>query len=227
MGKKEGILRQFQEYKTQMITYKDENYPIKLKNIKDFPYCLFYKGNLDLINRKTIAIIGSRKCSEYGKNITKKLAQELAKRDIIVVTGGARGIDSYANIGALIAKRPSIIVLGNSLDYIYPPENKRLEELILNNGGLIVSEYLNQTRGNKMTFPERNRIISAISDGILIVEAKRKSGALITADLALEQGKEVYAVPGNILQLNSEGTNELIKQGAKVVTDVNDILEDY
>lgn len=215
------------EYKTRMITYKDKEYPEKLRNITDCPLILFYKGNINLLNKKTIAIIGSRDCSEYGKKTAIKLAKELSSEDIVIVTGGARGIDSFANIGALISKKPSIIILGNSLDYIYPPENKQLEEEILNWGGLILSEYLNKTKGNKLTFPERNRIVSGISDGILVVEAKKKSGALITVDFALEQGKNVYSIPGNVSSIYSEGTNELIKQGAKVVTSKYDILEDF
>lgn len=220
-------MKKIQEYKTKIITYKDKKYPEKLRNIREFPLCLFYKGNIELLNKKIIAIIGSRKYSEYGKYVTIKLSREIAKKEIIIVTGGARGIDSFANIGALIEGKPSIMVLGNSLDYIYPPENKELEEKVLNCNGLIISEYLNTTRGNKTTFPERNRIISGLSDGVLIVEAKKKSGALITADFALEQGKEVYTIPGNILNSNSEGTNELIKQGAKVVTSAYDIFDDY
>ena len=220
-------MKKLYEYSTKMITYKDKKYPKKLTQINNFPFCLFYKGNIDIAKKKVLAIIGCREYSDYGKNIAIKFAYQLAINGITIITGGARGIDSFANIGALSAKKPSIVVLGNSLEYIYPPENKNLEEDILNNDGLVISEYLSGTKGNKFTFPERNRIISGLSDGVLIVEAKKESGALITADFALEQGKEVYTIPGNIMQPNSAGTNELIKQGAKVVTDINDILEDF
>ena len=210
-----------------MITYKEKRYPLKLREIENFPLCLFYKGNINLVKNKILAIVGSREYSKYGKNIAIKLAYQLSIKGVTIITGGARGIDSFANMGAIMAKRPSIMVLGNSLDYIYPPENKALEERVLESNGVIISEYIKGTRGNKLTFPERNRIISGLSDGVLVVEAKRNSGALITADFALEQGKEVYVVPGNITQPNSVGTNELIKQGAKMVTDIDDILEDF
>ena len=143
------------------------------------------------------------------------------------MSGCARGIDSFAHKGSVKAGKPTIAVLGNGLNYIYPPENKELEEQILKNGGLIISEYPIGTKPSKETFPRRNRIISGLSDGVLVVEAKKKSGSLITVDYALEQGKNIYAIPGNIININSEGTNELIKQGAKIVTQINDILEDY
>ena len=200
---------------------------MSLKQIKDRPVCLFYKGNLSLLHSPCLAIIGSRDCSEYGKKIAMQIAFELSKLDITIVTGGARGIDSYANLGAIQASKPSIIVLGNSLDYIYPPENQQLEIEVLKNNGLILTEYWNGTRGTKWTFPARNRIISGLAQGVLVVEAKQKSGTLITVDYALEQGKEVYAIPGNLYQENSIGTNMLIQEGAKIVTKLSDILEDY
>lgn len=144
-----------------------------------------------------------------------------------IVSGGARGIDSFSHKGAIHANKQTIAVLGNGLDYIYPPENKELEEQILYNGGALISEYIIGTKPTKYTFPARNRIISAISEGLLVVEAKQKSGTLITVDFALEQGKTIYAIPGNINSANSEGTNELIKQGAKIVTSIQDIIEDF
>lgn len=220
-------MKKLEEYFTKKIIYTKDNYPNKLKQIKNYPIMLFYKGNIELLNTKCIAIIGNRDFSEYGKKIAIKFSYELASRGITIVTGGARGIDSFANMGANLANSPSIIVLGNSLEFVYPPENKELEEKVLNNNGLIISEYMPGTRGNKYTFPARNRIISAISDGILVIEAKKKSGTTITVDYALEQGKDIYAVPGNITHENSEGTNDLIKQGAKMATSINDILEDY
>lgn len=146
---------------------------------------------------------------------------------MIIVSGCARGIDSFAHKGCLMAAKNTIAVLGNGLDYIYPPENRILEEKIIENDGLLLSEYIVGTKPSKYTFPARNRIISGISDGILVIEAQEKSGTLITVDFALEQGKNVYAIPGNIDRSNAIGTNELIKQGAKLVTNTNDVLEDF
>lgn len=209
------------------LNYTDNKYPDKLKMIQDYPKILFYKGNVDLLNRQILAIIGCRKCSNYGLNVAIDFAYKLSKDGIIIASGGARGIDSFSNMGAILAGKPTIMVLGNGLNYIYPPENKSLEEKILNNGGLIISEYPADAKPNKENFPKRNRIISAISNGVLVVEAKERSGSFITVEYALEQGKDIYAIPGNINQENSYGTNELIKQGAKPVTSVEDILEDY
>lgn len=207
-----------------LLTNKSKKYPEKLAQISDSPTGLYYKGNIDLLNSRSIAIVGSRECSNYGKQMAVKFAYELAKLGFTIVSGGARGIDTFAHIGALAAGGRTIMVLGNSLEYIYPPENKDLEERILNNNGLLVSEYMVGTKPSKYTFPERNRLISAISDGVLVVEAGIQSGALITVDFALEQGKNVFAIPGNITSKYSVGTNEIIKQGAKLVTNMKDIL---
>ena len=220
-------MKKLKDYPTHIISYKNLDYPQKLKNIKRFPVCLFYKGNINILNNKTLAIIGSRKYSEYGKNVAIEMAYHLAKEGFTIVTGGARGIDSFANIGANKAKKPSVIVLGNGLDYIYPPENKELEEEVLNNDGLIITEFFNDIRGNKYTFPNRNRIISGLSDGVLVVEAKEKSGTAITVDYALDQGRDIYSIPGSVLEENCNGTNNLIKQGAKLVTSIQDIIEDF
>jgi len=209
-----------------IITIKDKSYPNKLRNIYNLPICLFYKGNINLANKKIIAVVGCRDCSNYGARIAFELSYKLSKKGIIIISGGARGIDTCAHKGALAANMPTIEVLGNSLEYIYPPENKELEEKILKAKGLIISEYINGTKPSKITFPERNRIISGLSDGVIVVEAKKESGSIITVDYALEQGKNVYAVPGNITSKYSEGTNELIKQGAKAVTKIEDILEE-
>lgn len=212
----------------KILTYEDKEYLRQLKNINDFPICLFCKGNIELLKRKNkIAIVGSRDYSQYGEKVATKIAYELSNKNITIVSGGARGIDSFAHKGCILAKKQTIIVLGNGLDYIYPPENKELQEEVLKNEGLIISEYPLGIKPSKYNFPARNRIISGISDGVLVVEAKEKSGALITVDFALEQGKNIYAIPGNINNKNSQGTNELIKQGAKLVTNINDILEDY
>lgn len=210
------------------IKITDDLYPEDLRYIYDSPKILYCLGNVDLLKtEKKLAIIGCRDYSEYGKKITEKFAYELAMKGIIIVSGGARGIDSYAHKGCVRAHKPTIMVLGNGLDYVYPPENKTLEREVIRNGGLLISEYSTGTKPSKYTFPARNRIISGISSGVLVVEAKQKSGTMITVDFALEQGKNIYAIPGNICNENSQGTNELIKQGAKVVTDTSDILEDF
>lgn len=210
-----------------LLTYKDSKYPERLKQIEGYPICLFCKGDINLLNNISIAIVGSRKCTAYGKQITATFASAMAKKGFTIISGGARGIDTYAHLGALAVGGKTIMVLGNSLEYVYPPENKNLEERILRNGGLIVSEYMAGTRPSKYTFPQRNRIISGLSNGVLIIEAMKNSGALITVDFALEQGKNVFAVPGNITNEYSKGCNEIIKQGAKLVTTLQDILEEY
>ena len=212
----------------EMVTYQDYEYPESLKEIYDFPICLYYKGNIGLLkSSKKIAMIGCRNYSQYGKKIALNFSEKLARNQFVIISVCARVIDSFSHIGAIKYKRSTIAVLGNSLEYVYPPENKRLEEEILNKEGLLITEYVVGTKPSKYTFPSRNRIISGISDGVIVVEAKEKSGTLITVDFALEQGKNIYTIPGNITNINSIGTNNLIKVGAKVVTDVNDIIEDF
>ena len=222
-------LEKYQKYmqvnNIKMITLNDYEYPDKLRNIYDKPIVLFAKGNLQLLKVKSIAIVGSRNCSNYGIQVAKKISYNLAKENICIISGLAKGIDKCAHIGALNAQGATIAVIGNGLDYIYPYENKDLYERILKNNGLIVTEYIIGTKPNKVNFPARNRIISGLSDGIVVVEASKKSGALITANIGLEQGKEIYAVPGNIDSPMSVGTNELIRDGANVVLNYNDVLE--
>ncbi len=208
------------------VSINDENYPNSLKNIYDPPILLYLKGNIDLIYKKSISIIGCRLCSSYGKVVTKKFAYNLAKKNITIISGLARGIDTYAHIGALEANGNTIAVLGSGIDVIYPKENENLYNSIIKNNGLIISEYIIGTKPIPINFPKRNRIISALSSGVLVTEAKIRSGSFITVDFALEQGKEIFAVPGNINSVNSEGTNSLIKQGAKLVTSVDDILDE-
>lgn len=208
------------------VSINDENYPNSLKNIYDPPILLYLKGNIDLIYKKSISIIGCRLCSSYGKVVTKKFAYNLAKKNITIISGLARGIDTYAHIGALEANGNTIAVLGSGIDVIYPKKNENLYNSIIKNNGLIISEYIIGTKPIPINFPKRNRIISALSSGVLVTEAKIRSGSFITVDFALEQGKEIFAVPGNINSVNSEGTNSLIKQGAKLVTSVDDILDE-
>lgn len=210
----------------KVISINDKEYPESLKRIYDPPIVLYANGNLNLLNNKSIAIVGCRLCSVYGKIITKKLAYNLSEKNITIISGMARGIDTYAHIGALEAKGRTIAVLGSGIDVIYPKENERLYYEIIKNNGLIISEYIIGTKPIPINFPKRNRIISALSSGVLVTEAKIRSGSFITVDFALEQGKEIFAVPGNINSVNSEGTNSLIKQGAKLVTSVDDILDE-
>lgn len=211
----------------EIITIKSIDYPTKLKNICDPPIVIYVKGNKKLLGEKSIAIVGCRDATMYGRKIAEKMAYNLSINNINIVSGLAIGVDSHAHIGTLKTKKnqgKTIAVIGNGLDDIYPKENKKLAENILESGGLIVSEYIVGIKPNKINFPARNRIISGLSDGVLVVEAKEKSGTLITVEYAIEQGKEVYAIPGNIDSVNSIGTNKLLKDGANFVTDVKDII---
>lgn len=222
----EKILNQIEKENIKLITIMDKEYPKKLHRIYDKPILLYAKGNTKLLKSlKKISIIGSRNCSEYGKMVTQKLSYMLAKKDYTIVSGMAKGIDSYAHKGTLTAKGNTIAILGSGVNYIYPEENKRLYNKILEQNGLILSEYGIDTKPISEYFPARNRLISGISDKILITEASRKSGTMITANFAIEQGKTVYAVPGNITSTRSEGTNELIKDGAILVNSLEDITD--
>lgn len=210
------------------ISIESEDYPKQLKEIYDPPLKLYILGNKQLLKEKGVAIVGARKATEYGKKVTLQISKELSQIGINIISGLALGIDTYAHLGTLheecIGK--TIAILGSGLDKIYPKENIELARHIIKSGGCIVSEYPVGTRANKMNFPQRNRIISALSKGVLVVEASEKSGSLITADFALEQGREVFAVPGDINKETSMGTNNLIKQGAKIVTGYIDIIHE-
>ena len=234
---KEILNEQYRKYLYEYIKYiekneikilylLDNNYPIKLKNIYDPPIVLYAKGNIDILNDVSIGIVGSRDCSDYGRNIASKISYELSKSSINIISGLAKGIDSASHIGAIQAKGKTIAVMGTGIESVYPSENKKLAESIIDSGGTLITEFPINAPIRRLNFPKRNRIISGLSNGILVVEAKEKSGALITADFALEQGKNVYAIPGNITSMNSIGTNDLIKLGAKAVTNVVDIIED-
>lgn len=211
----------------KIIPIDDEKYPEKLKKIEDAPLWLYAKGNIDILNGFSLAIIGCRKSTKYGEMIAERLAYTLSKMNINIISGLAKGIDSKAHIGAIKAKEKTIAVLGSGIDIIYPEENKGLAKEIIKNEGVIISEYIIGTKPFKDNFPKRNRIISGLSDGIIVVEAKEKSGSLITVEYGLEQGKEIFAVPGNLSNKNSVGTNKLIQEGAKLILEVADILEEY
>lgn len=220
----EQYVKYMKKYNIGIMTIKDKDYPKNLLHIYDAPAILYYKGDKELLHTNIIAMVGCRECSDYGKEVSIKFSYELAKCGITIISGMAKGIDSYSHIGCIKAGGKTIAVLGSGLDRIYPKENSLLYNEILSTEGLVLSEYIIGTKPNKLNFPARNRIISGLSKGVIVVEAKEKSGTLNTVDFALEQGKEVFVVPGNITSENSSGTNELIKQGAKCVTCVEDIL---
>ena len=201
-----------------IISIQDKEYPKMLKEIYDPPICLYIRGNKKILNNKSIAIIGCREASNYGLSVANEFAYNLSKHNLNIISGLARGIDSEAHLGAVRANQKTIAVVGNGLDTVYPKENIILVQNILNSGGAIISEYPLGIESKKENFPARNRIISGMSRGLLVVEAKEKSGTLITVDFALEQGRDVFVIPGNINSINSVGTNDLIKQGAKLVT---------
>ena len=221
----ENYIEKMQKEKISIITIDDKEYPNILKNIYDYPISLYIKGNSNILDNYTIGIVGCRNATEYGIKAAQYFSYNLAKKGINIVSGLAKGIDSCAHIGTIKANGKTIAVVGNGLDIVYPRENQYLYEKIVEENGAIISEYPLGTEPEKMNFPARNRIISGISKGIIVIEAKKKSGTLITVDFALEQGRDVYVVPGNINSLNSVGTNDLIKQGAKMVTKVDEIFE--
>jgi len=222
-----AIEKACREGRIRILPFGDEEYPNCLRSISAPPMVLYVKGKLpDMDEEPSIAIVGTRKLTPYGRRITEKLAYELAGAGITVVTGLAEGIDSAAAQAALNAGGKVIGVLGSGVDIVYPAWNKKLfSETELH--GALVSEYPPGTRPSRSSFPERNRIISALAHAVLITEAPEKSGALITATHALEQGKEIFAVPGNIDAPSAQGTNGLIKDGAIPATDTMDILREY
>lgn len=208
----------------KLIFPQDQDYPENLRYIYDPPQILYVKGNAAALKREAIAIVGTRKASHYGKLVAEGLARDLAGRGLLVVSGLARGIDSAAHKGAL-SSGSTVAVLGCGPDVVYPSENRKLLEEVANQGA-VISEYPPGTPPNAWNFPARNRIISGLSLGVVVVEAEEKSGSLITVDCALDQGREVFAVPGNIFASTSKGPHKLVKQGAKLVTCTEDILEE-
>lgn len=212
--------------KVGVLVFTDPCYPQELKNIYNPPSVLYYLGDLTALEGIKVAVVGTRRPTPYGLKVAQVLARGLAEAGIVVVSGMAAGIDAAAHRGALQGKGKTIAVLGSGVDVVYPRENARLYQEIAGEG-LILSELPPGTPPERHHFPARNRIISGLARGTIVVEAGEKSGALITADLALEQGRDVFAVPGPITSFQSRGTNNLLKQGAKVVTGVEDILEEY
>jgi len=211
----------------EKISIWDKNYPKVLKEIKIPPQILYVKGEI-FAEENCFGIVGTRRCTNYGKQITEELTADLIDAGLTIVSGMARGIDTVAHKTAVSRKKRTIAILGSGIDErsIYPQENLKLAREIVKNGGAVISEFPVGDKGLPYHFPQRNRIISGLSLGVLVVEAKMKSGAMITASWAADQGKDVFAVPGQINIPTSEGPNYLIKQGAKLVSDVNDILEE-
>ena len=218
-------LRELDKLGGRLVTFWDEEYPESLKQIYDPPAMLFVKGELTAKDKYAIAIVGTRQPSHYGRKVAEKLTTELARKGLTIVSGLAYGIDTLAHRFALQSMGRTIAVLGSGLNVIYPRENSSLAKKIITNGALI-SEYPLGTGPDRNNFPKRNRIVCGMSLGVIVVEAGIKSGALITASIALEQNREVFAIPGNIDSPKSIGTNDLIKQGAKAVTSTEDILEE-
>ena len=218
-------LRLIRESNAQVLTAEDSLYPRLLAEIHDPPLVLYVRGQLQTADQHAIGVVGSRRTTHYGLDSAKKLSYQIAYSGLTVVSGLARGIDTAAHQGALAAKGRTIAVLGTGLLHLYPAENRALAEKIIESGAL-VSEFPMSTTPDKQTFPMRNRIISGWGFGLLVVEAGSNSGALISANQALDQGRTIYAVPGQIDRPTSLGTNRLIQQGAKLVISVDDILED-
>lgn len=215
------------EFNVKKISINDAEYPEILKRIKNPPKAIYCAGKI-LANESCIAIVGSRVASKYGQECCLKIGTDLAEAGITIVSGLAKGIDSFAHEAAVKAKKRTIAVLGTAMDpeNFYPKENLRLAEEILKNNGLIISEYEPGKKTMPYAFAERNRIISGLSLGTLIIEAKQKSGSLITAAAAKDQGRKVFALPGNIYSPNSAGCHMLIKNGAQLATDASDILKE-
>ncbi len=210
----------------EIITWADDEYPPLLKQIADPPLLLYLRGDSKALSRHALAMVGTRRPSPYGLQVARRLAKDLAERQLVIISGLARGIDSAAHHGALDAQGVTVAVQGRGMDDIYPAENRKLADRILKTGA-IISEFPLGTGPTPENFPIRNRIISGLSLGVMVVEASEYSGSLITARLATEQNREVFAVPGNVTSPQSFGPNYLIKQGAKLVDQWGDVIEEF
>ena len=225
-GKVDRELRLIENFKVSLVTLGDASYPKHLRQIYDPPPILYVRGDLQPRDDLAISLVGSRIASNYGRIITERIAGDLARNGLTVVSGMARGIDSSAHRGALSVGGRTIAVLGCGVDIVYPPENRILFDEITAHGD-VISEFPMSTPPEAANFPRRNRIISGLSLGVVVVQASSRSGSLITARYALEQNRDVFAVPGNVNIAASLGTNRLIKQGAKLVESAEDILEEF
>ncbi len=222
------IIEQLEKEKIKVLTFYDNDYPKLLKEIYNPPIVIYYKGDPNILsNQYLLSIVGTRKITNYGKTVLENFLSILVNYGFVIISGLALGSDAYAHQLTLNNNGTTIAVLGSGLDLIYPRANFKLSQEIIKSGGLIISEFPLGTLPLKQNFPYRNRVISGLSKATFITEADIKSGAMITAKFALEQNREVLALPGNILQKQSTGTNKLIQAGAKIITEVNDILEVY
>lgn len=211
----------------RVIEFNDEEFPESLRNLKKIPNRLYFQGNINILNQNGIAVIGTRECSEYGKRWCEKFVKELLEYDLVVISGMARGIDTIAHKTALKYGGKTIAVLPSGFNNIYPKENLELYEQIIANDGLIISEYMPEVEPSSNRFLERNRIVSGLSIGTLVIEAEYRSGTSVTARMTKEQGKLVFCIPGSLDNKKSIGTNRLIQNGANLVTKVEDIVENY
>ncbi len=218
-------LSEYNKKQIFVITIVDKEYPFILKNIYLPPPVLYYQGDLGILNRKMIAIVGTRTPTDYGIHVVRKLVPQLVKNNYIIVSGLAKGIDYEAHLSSIHSNGKTVAVLGGGFHHIYPKEHTDIATEISKNH-LLLTEYPPYVKPHRSYFPSRNRIISGLSLGTVVIEAMEKSGSLITAQLALEEGREVFAVPGPILSSTSRGTNKLIQEGAKLVLDGNDILSE-
>jgi DNA processing protein len=222
----EAVTKRLGQLGIRALTLLDDDYPANLRNVADPPPVLFVRGELRSEDTRAVALVGTRRATAYGHAVAERLARDLVAAGVSVVSGLAKGVDTTAHQAALASGGRTIAVLGNGLDQVYPPENAGLARRIVEaSGGAVVAEFSPGIPPDAVNFPRRNRIISGLSLATVIIEAPEKSGALITADFALEQGRDVLAVPGSILSPASVGTNQLIRQGAIPVTCVEDILE--
>lgn len=226
--KEENAKREYEELQTKGILFYPEyhpHYPVKLRSIPARPFGIFVKGKLPDMRQRSLAIVGARDCSEYGQYVARHFAEKMAQNGVAVISGLARGIDGIAQRAAMEAGGESFGVLGCGADICYPKSNEKLYRMCMERGG-ILSTYLPGTPPTPNLFPPRNRIISGLSDGILIIEAREKSGTIITADLALEQGKDVFVIPGRVTDRLSDGCNSLIRQGASLIQSPEQLLEE-
>lgn len=223
------IIHKINEYKMDVTTFLDKDFPSILHHIYNPPAILFMRGNRALLDKRLnrIALVGARRCSLYGRNVARMLGKELGKYSAIIVSGGARGIDTHGHEGLLASLGYGIVVMGCGLDIVYPRENTKLFDRILQNNGLLVSEYPPGTPPSAKHFPARNRIISGLSRGVIVVEAKGSSGSLITADMAVSEGRDVFVVPCNLLDHTADGNKFLMRNGAFVLTGYEDIVKEY
>ena len=223
------IIHKIDEYKMDVTTFLDKDFPSILNHIYNPPAILFMRGNRALLDKRLnrIALVGARRCSLYGRNVARMLGKELGKYSTIIVSGGACGIDTHGHEGLLASQGYGIVVMGCGLDIVYPRENTKLFDRILQNNGLLVSEYPPSTPPSAKHFPARNRIISGLSRGVIVVEAKASSGSLITADMAVSEGRDVFVVPCNLLDHTADGNKFLMRNGAFVLTGYEDIVKEY